>query len=192
MGRVPGRCRRFRRRVLRAWTSAKAAAIDPQHRLLLETSWEAIEHAGMAPSSLAGSLTGVYRGVCRTTTTLADQPGAGAYGYTGTAVSMASGRVAYALNLHGPALTVDTACSSGLLAVHMACRSLRRRGKRPRPGRRLHSDPAARDHGVGFGAGHAVADRAVPGVRRGGRRIRPLRGLRGCATQAAAGCVARR
>ena len=102
---------------------AKAAAMDPQHRLLMETSWEAIEHAGIDPTSLAGSSTGVYLGLSHddhTSRTL----DAGAYGYTETAACMASGRVAYNLNVNGPALTFDTACSSGLLAVHMACRGL--------------------------------------------------------------------
>ena len=101
----------------------KAAAMDPQHRLLLETSWEAIEQAGIAPSSLAGTSTGVYLGLSHddyTSITL----DADAYGFTETAACMASGRVAYHLNVNGPALTFDTACSSGLLAVHMACRSL--------------------------------------------------------------------
>lgn len=101
----------------------KAAAVDPQHRLLLETSWEAIEHAGMAPSSLAGTQTGVYVGLSHddhTVVTLDD----GTFGFTDTAACMAAGRVAYTLNLRGPALTLDTSCSSGLLAVHLACRGL--------------------------------------------------------------------
>jgi acyl transferase domain-containing protein/acyl carrier protein len=101
----------------------KAAAIDPQHRLLLETSWEAIEYAGIAPSSLAGTQTGVYLGLTHddhTVVTVDD----GTFGFTETAACMASGRVAYTLNLHGPALTLDTSCSSGLLAVHQACRGL--------------------------------------------------------------------
>lgn len=102
---------------------AKAAAMDPQHRLLLETSWEAIEHAGIDPTSLAGSATGVYLGLSHDDHT-SRALDAGAYGYTETAACMASGRVAYHLNVNGPALTFDTACSSGLLAVHMACRGL--------------------------------------------------------------------
>ena len=105
----------------------EAAAIDPQHRLLLETSWEAVEHAGLPPASLAGSLTGVFVGLSHDDYTLATQD-AGAladpYTFTGTADSMASGRISYALGLNGPAMTVDTACSTGLLTVHMACRSL--------------------------------------------------------------------
>jgi len=62
----------------------KAAAIDPQHRVLLETSWEAIEHAGLAPESLAGSLTGVFVGLSHEDYTVVSLD-AGAYGFTGTA-----------------------------------------------------------------------------------------------------------
>ncbi|MCE9514720.1 MAG: type I polyketide synthase [Mycobacterium sp.] len=105
----------------------EAAAIDPQHRLMMETAWEAVEHAGMAPSSLAESLTGVFAGLCHDDYTLVtSEAGAmeGPYGYTCTPYSMASGRIAYALGLRGPALTIDSSCSSGLLAVHLACRSL--------------------------------------------------------------------
>ena len=105
----------------------EAAAIDPQHRLMLETAWEAVEHAGLAPSSLADSLTGVFAGLCHDDYTLVtSEAGAmeGPYGYTCTPYSMASGRIAYAMGLRGPAFTVDSSCSSGLLAVHMACRSL--------------------------------------------------------------------
>jgi acyl transferase domain-containing protein/acyl carrier protein len=105
----------------------EAAAIDPQHRLMLETAWEAVEHAGLPPSALADSLTGVFAGLCHDDYTLVtSEAGAmeGPYGYTCTPYSMASGRIAYALGLRGPAYTVDSSCSSGLLAVHMACRSL--------------------------------------------------------------------
>jgi acyl transferase domain-containing protein/NADPH:quinone reductase-like Zn-dependent oxidoreductase/NAD(P)-dependent dehydrogenase (short-subunit alcohol dehydrogenase family)/acyl carrier protein len=105
----------------------EAAAIDPQHRLLLETAWEAIEHAGLAPRSLTGSRTGVFVGLSHDDYTLVKRD-AGAlgdpYGFSGDAFCMASGRIAYGLGLHGPAITVDTACSSGLLTVHMACGSL--------------------------------------------------------------------
>ena len=86
-----------------------------------------MEHAGLDPATLAGSLTGVFVGLTHDDYQLlsADCGAAeGPYGFTGNNFSMASGRIAYALGLHGPALTVDTACSSGLLAVHMACRSL--------------------------------------------------------------------
>lgn len=109
-------------------TRYEAEAMDPQHRLLLEMSWEALEHAGIAPSSLAGSHTGVFFGIAhhdyllRTMDeTLINNP----YVMTGNAHSVGAGRVSYLLGLHGPAMAVDTACSSGLLSVHMACQSLR-------------------------------------------------------------------
>jgi polyketide synthase 5 len=105
----------------------EATAIDPQHRLLLETAWDAIEHAGLDPASLAGSLTGVFVGQTHGDYELlaADSHDVeGPYGFTGTNFSFASGRIAYTLGLHGPAITVDTACSSGLVSVHMACHSL--------------------------------------------------------------------
>ncbi|OAN37589.1 sulfolipid-1 biosynthesis phthioceranic/hydroxyphthioceranic acid synthase [Mycolicibacterium iranicum] len=104
-----------------------AAALDPQHRLLLETSWEAVEHAGLTPHALADSLTGVFVGLTHYDYQLVNAGSdamAGPYGFEGNTFGMASGRIAYSLGLRGPALTLDTACSSGLTAVHMACRSL--------------------------------------------------------------------
>jgi polyketide synthase 2/polyketide synthase 5 len=105
----------------------EATAIDPQHRLLLETSWEALEHAGINPATVAGSRTGVFTGLMHDDHTVRTAD-AGAlqepYGFMGNSFAVASGRVAHALGLHGPAMTIDTACSSGLVAVHMACRSL--------------------------------------------------------------------
>jgi mycolipanoate synthase len=108
-------------------TEREATAVDPQHRLLLEASWDALEHAGLDPTALAGSQTGVFVGLTHGDYELlsADCGAAeGPYGFTGTSNSFASGRVSYALRLHGPAVTVDTACSSGLMAVHLACHSL--------------------------------------------------------------------
>jgi polyketide synthase 5 len=108
-------------------SESEATAIDPQHRLLLETSWEALEHAGLSPVRLAGSRTGVYVALGHNDYQLlaADANALeGPYGFLGNGYCMASGRIAYALGLHGPALTVDTACSAGLVTVHMACRSL--------------------------------------------------------------------
>ncbi|BBY15553.1 sulfolipid-1 biosynthesis phthioceranic/hydroxyphthioceranic acid synthase [Mycolicibacterium litorale] len=105
----------------------EATAIDPQHRLLLETAWEAVEHAGIDPTTLDTSLTGVFIGMTHGDYQLlaADAHAIeGPYGFTGNNYSLASGRIAYAMGLHGPAYTVDSACSSSLLAVHMACRSL--------------------------------------------------------------------
>ena len=105
----------------------EATAIDPQHRLLLETSWEAMEHAGLTRETMADSLTGVFVGLTHGDYQLlaADAHAVeGPYGFTGSSFSLASGRIAYALGVHGPAVTVDTACSSGLTAVHLACHSL--------------------------------------------------------------------
>nr|WP_275957425.1 sulfolipid-1 biosynthesis phthioceranic/hydroxyphthioceranic acid synthase [[Mycobacterium] fortunisiensis] len=105
----------------------ECAALDPQHRLLLETSWEAMEHSGLTREDLADSLTGVFIGLTHADYQMlaADARSLeAAYGFSGNNFSLASGRIAYALGVHGPALTVDTACSSGLTAVHLACRSL--------------------------------------------------------------------
>ncbi|MCV7112580.1 sulfolipid-1 biosynthesis phthioceranic/hydroxyphthioceranic acid synthase [Mycolicibacterium setense] len=105
----------------------ESAALDPQHRLLLETAWEAMENAGLTREALSDSPTGVFVGLTHADYQMlaADaQALEAAYGFSGNNFSLASGRIAYALGLHGPALTVDTACSSGLTAVHLACRSL--------------------------------------------------------------------
>ncbi|NTX01461.1 type I polyketide synthase [Myxococcus sp. CA040A] len=106
----------------------EAARMDPQQRLLLEVSWEALERAGVAPDSLMGSATGVMVGVAShdyfEMSTGAPES-IDAYTGSGTALSVAAGRLSYVLGLRGPALSVDTACSSSLVAVHLACQSLR-------------------------------------------------------------------
>ena len=105
----------------------EATAMDPQHRLLLETSWEAMEHGGLTRDALASAQTGVFVGLMHDDYLFVHaDAGAleGPYGYMGNSFAMGSGRIAYAMGLQGPAMTVDTACSSGLSAIHLACRSL--------------------------------------------------------------------
>jgi acyl transferase domain-containing protein/SAM-dependent methyltransferase len=107
----------------------EAVSMDPQQRLLLEVTWESLEDAGINADRLAGSRTGVFVGICNSdyAQLLVSRPTSefDAYLATGSSHSVAAGRLSYVLGLQGPCIAVDTSCSSSLVAVHMACQSLR-------------------------------------------------------------------
>ncbi|WP_051756944.1 type I polyketide synthase [Nocardia sp. NRRL WC-3656] len=105
----------------------EADAMDPQHRLLLEVAWEALQDAGVVTEQLADSPTGVFVGMSGNDYLLLSARSGATSGYTGTGTAhcFGPGRLSHLLGLRGPSLAVDTACSSSLVAVHLAMRSLR-------------------------------------------------------------------
>jgi phthiocerol/phenolphthiocerol synthesis type-I polyketide synthase A len=110
----------------------EAAAMDPQHRLFLEVSWEALENAGLTREAIRGTQTSVFVGMTTNDYSLTfanklAREEIDPHIPFGNASNFAAGRLAYFLGVHGPALVVDTACSSSLVAIHLACESLRRR-----------------------------------------------------------------
>jgi myxalamid-type polyketide synthase MxaB len=110
----------------------EAKELDPQHRLLLEVTWEALEHAGNLPTDVAGKKTGVFVGLfmgdyAQLGFNSGNPAAISGHNCTGNLRSMAAGRIAYHFGFHGPALQLDTACSSSLYAIHLACQSLRLR-----------------------------------------------------------------
>ncbi len=108
----------------------EAISLDPQQRLMLEVSWEALEKAGQPPNQLMDSQTGVFLGIgqndyAQLQLNSGDIKGINSFDGTGNGFCFASGRLSYFLGLQGPCLAVDTACSSSLVTVHLACQSLR-------------------------------------------------------------------
>ncbi len=111
-------------------TPREAVRMDPQQRIFLETAWHALENAGLPKAAIAGTDAGIFVGVHGHSADyqamqFEDPATLDAYAGPGTAHDMIGARLAYWLDLHGPAVTVNTACSSSLTAVHLACRSLR-------------------------------------------------------------------
>ena len=109
----------------------EAQLLDPQQRMMLETSWQALEDAGIDPLRLKGSRTGVYIGISNMDYRLLNldagqiaEPATSLYAVSGTSLNTAAGRVAYAMGLEGPAMAVDTACSSSLVALHQSVSAL--------------------------------------------------------------------
>jgi myxalamid-type polyketide synthase MxaE and MxaD len=106
----------------------EAPHVDPRQRILLEIAWEALEDAGIPPDALAGSRTGVFMATLTNDydhLLFSDLRRAEIYSGAGTANSLVANRLSYFLDLHGPSVALDTACSGSLVAVHLACESLR-------------------------------------------------------------------
>ncbi|WP_250906734.1 type I polyketide synthase [Nonomuraea sp. NEAU-A123] len=182
----------------------EAELMDPQQRLVMETAWEALEHAGVSPDALAGTDAGVYVGVCTGDyghRLLEDLPDIEAWTGIGAAACAVANRVSYALDLRGPSLAVDTACSASLVAVHLAVQALRSgetdvalaggvnlilspgetltldaAGTLAPDGRSKSFDAAADGYGRGEGAAVVVLKRLADAVRDGDRVLATIRG----------------
>ncbi len=106
----------------------EAEQMDPQQRILLQLTWEALEDAGIPPGSMAGSDTGVFVGASQTDyahSVIGDVAMADSHFATGNSLAILGNRISYIFDLHGPSVTLDTACSSSLVALHQAVQALR-------------------------------------------------------------------
>jgi amino acid adenylation domain-containing protein len=108
-------------------TRREAMYLDPQHRMLLEMAWEALEDAGQSPDRLAGKSVGVFIGISTNDYAFIQvTQGSAAIGHqvTGNSGSIAANRISHFFDFRGPSMAIDTACSSSLVATLLACRSL--------------------------------------------------------------------
>ncbi|WP_422746270.1 beta-ketoacyl synthase N-terminal-like domain-containing protein [Mycobacterium sp. WMMD1722] len=182
----------------------EAELMDPQQRLALEVSWEALEHAGVSPRTLAGSDTAVLMGVNSDDygkLVMEDLPGIEAWTGIGTSLCGIANRVSHLLDLRGPSVALDAACAASLVAVHQACQLLRtaetslalaggvsaligpgltrvldRAGATAPDGRCKSFDAAADGYGRGEGAAVVVLKRLHDAIRDGDRVIAVVRG----------------
>ncbi|MEU8080909.1 acyltransferase domain-containing protein [Catellatospora citrea] len=185
-------------------TPREAELMDPQQRIVLEVAWEALEHAGIAPTALAGTDAGVFVGVGSDDygrRMLEDLPGIEAWTGIGASMCAVANRVSYLLDLRGPSMAVDTACSASLVAIHLACQSLRAgestvalaggvnivagpglpivlglAGATSPDGRSKSFDASADGYGRGEGAGVIVLKRLSDARRDGDRVLAVIRG----------------
>ncbi|MGI5375531.1 type I polyketide synthase [Streptomyces sp. CA-251387] len=185
-------------------SATEARQLDPQQRIALEVAWEALEHAGIPATTLAGTDTGVFIGVGTDDygrRLLEDLPGVEAWTGIGSSLCGVPNRISYTLDLRGPSLAVDTACSSSLVAVHQACASLRSgevpvalaggvmlmagpglttvldlAGAISPDGRSKAFDDAANGYGRGEGCGIVVLKRLSDARRDGDRVLALIRG----------------
>ncbi|MFN6554320.1 beta-ketoacyl synthase N-terminal-like domain-containing protein [Mycolicibacterium septicum] len=182
----------------------EAEVMDPQQRLALEVSWEALEHAGVSPRALAGSDTAVLMGVNSDDygkLIMEDLPGIDAWTGIGTSLCGIANRVSHLLDLRGPSVALDAACAASLVAVHQACQMLRagetslalaggvsaligpgltrvldEAGATAPDGRCKTFDAAADGYGRGEGAGVVVLKRLADAERDGDRILAVVRG----------------
>ncbi|OBF35069.1 polyketide synthase [Mycolicibacterium peregrinum] len=182
----------------------EAEVMDPQQRLALEVSWEALEHAGVSPRALAGSDTAVLMGVNSDDygkLIMEDLPGIDAWTGIGTSLCGIANRVSHLLDLRGPSVALDAACAASLVAVHQACQMLRagetslalaggvsaligpgltrvldEAGATAPDGRCKTFDASADGYGRGEGAGVVVLKRLADAQRDGDRVLAVVRG----------------